>query len=194
MNPNGLFLSFSALCDFLFKKIPFLKKKFFQVFPIVVLEYFWAFDMAPTWDVPVLFLQTILMSGTHMVWSAKTALQSYKHVIIYNHIKAFPSFRKEFSSFNSRLITVQLGWAFNSPDREPLRPQNFLFIGNEIPFTCIGNHKLAKATARKFLHSLRNFWTMFLIPPSNTPYFIYMKSPSQISSFLLLWLKWIKFW
>ena len=44
MSLNGLFLSFSALCDFLKKyfffekknfKI-FLKKKFFQMFPIVV--------------------------------------------------------------------------------------------------------------------------------------------------------------
>ena len=41
MSLNGLFLSFSALCDlkntfFRKKQIFFLKKKFFQIFPIVV--------------------------------------------------------------------------------------------------------------------------------------------------------------
>ena len=49
---KGLFLGFSAICDF-FYQIRFEKKsKFFQ---LLFLEYFWVLDMKPTWAVPGLF-------------------------------------------------------------------------------------------------------------------------------------------
>ena len=70
MSLNGLFLSFSALCDFLKKyffskknfKNFFEKNNFSKRFQQLFFEYFWALDMAPTWDDPVLFLQTTILT------------------------------------------------------------------------------------------------------------------------------------
>ena len=58
MNRKGLFLGFSALCDFL--PNTFVKKKFPKRFQKLLLKYFWALDVAPTWAVPglLLFLQS----------------------------------------------------------------------------------------------------------------------------------------
>ena len=85
MSLNGLFLSFSALCDFLKKYIFekkiqkfFFEKTFSKFFQKLFFEYFWALDIAPTWDDPVLFF--FRLQSSH--WSVHFSYNSYNLKIL----------------------------------------------------------------------------------------------------------------